>query len=87
LIDKDVVLTTKDTIQYLKIPKPTYPRDIRLRRINGIKAGGWEGIPIRTISVSKGKPFILIFETVFSKKGLKPGDWFSIFDKKRKCDR
>jgi hypothetical protein len=43
LIDKDVVLTTKDTIQYLKIPKPTYPRDIRLRRINGIKAGRMGG--------------------------------------------
>ena len=33
------------------------------------------------------KGFTLIFETVFSKKGFKPNDWFPIFDKKEKCDR
>jgi len=26
--------------------------------------------------------FIFIFETVFSRKGLEPNDWVSIFDKK-----
>jgi len=42
LMDKDVVLTTKEAIQYLKISKPTYLRYIRLGRINAVKAGnGW----------------------------------------------
>ena len=42
LIDKDVVLTTKEAIQYLKISKPTYLKYIRLGKIRAIKAGnGW----------------------------------------------
>jgi excisionase family DNA binding protein len=42
LMDKDVVLTTKEAIQYLKISKPTYLRYIRLGRIKAVKAGsGW----------------------------------------------
>jgi excisionase family DNA binding protein len=41
-IDKDVVLTTKEAIQYLKISKPTYLKYIRLGKIRAIKAGnGW----------------------------------------------
>ena len=42
LMDKDVVLTTQEAIQYLKISKPTYLKYIRLGRIKGVKAGsGW----------------------------------------------
>jgi excisionase family DNA binding protein len=42
LMDKDVVLTTREAIQYLKISKPTYLKYIRLGRIKAIKAGsGW----------------------------------------------
>jgi excisionase family DNA binding protein len=42
LMDKDIVLTTQEAIQYLKISKPTYLRYIRLGRIRAVKAGsGW----------------------------------------------
>jgi excisionase family DNA binding protein len=42
LMDKDIVLTTKEATQYLKISKPTYLRYIRLGRIKAVKAGsGW----------------------------------------------
>jgi excisionase family DNA binding protein len=42
LIDKDVVLTTNEAIQYLKISKPTYLKYIRLGKIRAVKAGnGW----------------------------------------------
>jgi excisionase family DNA binding protein len=41
-IDKDIVLTTKEATQYLKISKPTYLRYIKLGRIKAVKAGsGW----------------------------------------------
>jgi len=41
-MDNDVVLTTREAIQYLKISKPTYLKYIRLGRINAVKAGnGW----------------------------------------------
>jgi excisionase family DNA binding protein len=41
-MDKDVVLTTKEATQYLKISKPTYIKYIRLGRIKAVKAGsGW----------------------------------------------
>ena len=40
--DKDVVLTTREAIEYLKISKPTFLKYIRLGRIKAIKAGnGW----------------------------------------------
>jgi excisionase family DNA binding protein len=40
--EKDLVLTTKEAIQYLKISKPTYLKYIRLGRIKAVKAGnGW----------------------------------------------
>ena len=39
LMDKDVVLTTKEAIQYLKISKPTYLKYIQLGKIRAIKAG------------------------------------------------
>jgi len=42
LLDKDVVLTTKEAIEYLKISKPSYLKYIRLGRIKAVKAGsGW----------------------------------------------
>jgi excisionase family DNA binding protein len=42
LTDKDVVLTTGEAIEYLKISKPTYLKYVRLGRIKAVKAGnGW----------------------------------------------
>ena len=42
LMEKDVVLTTDEAIDYLKISKPTFLKYIRLGRIKAIKAGkGW----------------------------------------------
>jgi len=42
LMEKDVVLTTDEAIEYLKISKPTFLKYIRLGRIKAIKAGkGW----------------------------------------------
>ena len=42
LVEKDVVLTTDEAIEYLKISKPTFLKYIRLGRIKAIKAGkGW----------------------------------------------
>jgi excisionase family DNA binding protein len=42
LMDKDVVLTTKEAIKYLKISKPTYLKYIRFGKIKAVKAGsGW----------------------------------------------
>jgi len=41
-MEKDVVLTTDEAIQYLRISKPTFLKYIRLGRIKAIKAGnGW----------------------------------------------
>jgi excisionase family DNA binding protein len=41
-MEKDVVLTTDEAIEYLKISKPTFLKYIRLGRIKAIKAGkGW----------------------------------------------
>ena len=42
LMEKDVVLTTNEAIEYLKISKPTFLKYIRLGKIKAIKAGnGW----------------------------------------------
>lgn len=42
LAEKDVVLTTKEAIEYLKISRPTFLKYIRLGRIWATKAGnGW----------------------------------------------
>jgi excisionase family DNA binding protein len=41
-MDNDLVLTTEEAIEYLKISKPTFLKYIRLGRIRAIKAGkGW----------------------------------------------
>lgn len=40
--ERDMVLTTDEAIEYLKISKPTFLKYIRLHRIKAIKAGkGW----------------------------------------------
>jgi excisionase family DNA binding protein len=40
--DKDVIFTTKEAIEYLRISKPTFLKYIRLGKIKAIKAGnGW----------------------------------------------
>jgi len=42
VIDQDVVLTTQEAIEYLRISKPTLLKYIHLGRINAVKAGnGW----------------------------------------------
>jgi excisionase family DNA binding protein len=42
LTEKDVVLTTGEAIEYLKISKPTFLKYIHLGKIKAIKAGkGW----------------------------------------------
>ena len=42
LMEKDVVLTTKEAIEYLKISRPTFLKYIRLGRIRATMAGnGW----------------------------------------------
>ena len=42
LMEKDVVLTTDEAIEYLKISRPTFLKYIRRGRIKAIKAGnGW----------------------------------------------
>ena len=42
LTEKDMVLTTEEAIEYLKISKPTFLKYIRLGRIRATKAGkGW----------------------------------------------
>ncbi len=42
LTEKDIVLTTEEAIEYLKISKPTFLKYIRLGKIRAIKAGkGW----------------------------------------------
>jgi excisionase family DNA binding protein len=41
-MDKDVVLTTKEAIAYLKISKPTFLKYIHLGKIRAVKVGnGW----------------------------------------------
>jgi excisionase family DNA binding protein len=42
LMEKDVVLTTKEAVEYLKISRPTFLKYIRLGRIRATRAGnGW----------------------------------------------
>jgi excisionase family DNA binding protein len=42
LRETDVVLTTKEAIEFLKISRPTFLKYVRFGRIKAIKAGnGW----------------------------------------------
>lgn len=56
LIEKDVVLTTEEAIEYLKISKPTFLKYIRLGRIKAIKAGkGWRILQSELYRFLKGE--------------------------------
>jgi excisionase family DNA binding protein len=54
--EKDVVLTTEEAIEYLKISKPTFLKYIRLGRIKAIKAGkGWRILQSELYRFLKGE--------------------------------
>ena len=53
---KDVVLTTEEATQYLKISRPTFLKYIRLGRIKAIKAGkGWRVLQSELYRFLKGE--------------------------------
>jgi excisionase family DNA binding protein len=55
LIEKDLVLTTEEAIEYLKISKPTFLKYIHLGRIKAVKAGkGWRVLHSELIRFLKG---------------------------------
>jgi excisionase family DNA binding protein len=55
LMEKDLVLTTEEAIEYLKISKPTFLKYIHLGRIKAIKAGkGWRVLHSELIRFLKG---------------------------------
>ncbi len=55
LTENDLVLTTEEAIEYLKISKPTFLKYIRLGRIRAIKAGkGWRVLESELIRFLKG---------------------------------
>jgi len=55
LTEKDLVLTTQEAIEYLKISKPTFLKYIRLGRIRAIKAGkGWRILESELMRFLKG---------------------------------
>jgi len=55
-MDKDLVLTTEEAIEYLKISKPTFLKYIRLGRIRAIKAGkGWRILQSELYRFLKGE--------------------------------
>jgi excisionase family DNA binding protein len=56
LMEKDLVLTTEEATEYLKISKPTYLKYIRLGRIRAIKAGkGWRVLHSELIRFLRGE--------------------------------
>ncbi|MDI7260914.1 MAG: helix-turn-helix domain-containing protein [Thermodesulfobacteriota bacterium] len=56
LSERDVVLTTDEAIEYLKISKPTFLKYIRLGRIKAIKAGkGWRILQSELYRFLKGE--------------------------------
>jgi len=56
LMEKDVVLTTNEAIEYLKISKPTFLKYIRLGKIKAIKAGnGWRVLQSELYRFLKGE--------------------------------
>jgi len=55
LTENDLVLTTEEAIEYLKISKPTFLKYIRLGRIRAIKAGkGWRVLESELMRFLKG---------------------------------
>jgi len=56
LIENDLVLTTDDAIEYLKISKPTFLKYIHGGRIRAIKAGkGWRILQSELYKFLKGE--------------------------------
>ena len=56
LMERDVVLTTEEAIEYLKISKPTFLKYIRLGKIKAIKAGkGWRVLESELYRFLKGE--------------------------------
>ena len=56
ITEKDIVLTTDEAIEYLKISKPTFLKYIRLGRIKAIKAGkGWRILQSELYRFLKGE--------------------------------
>ncbi len=54
--ERDLVLTTDEAIEYLKISKPTFLKYIHLGRIRAIKAGkGWRILQSELHRFLKGK--------------------------------
>ncbi len=54
--EKDLVLTTEEATEYLKISKPTFLKYIRLGRIKAIKAGkGWRVLQSELYRFLKGE--------------------------------
>lgn len=55
-MENDLVLTTEEAIEYLKISKPTFLKYIRLGRIKAIKAGkGWRILQSELYRFLKGE--------------------------------
>ena len=53
---KDLVLTTKEATDYLRISQPTFIKYIRLGRIKAIKAGkGWRVLQSELYRFLKGE--------------------------------
>ncbi len=56
LMQGDLVLTTDEAIEYLKISKPTFLKYIRLGKIRAIKAGkGWRVLQSELYRFLKGE--------------------------------
>ena len=63
ITEKDVVLTTDEAIEYLKISKPTFLKYIHLGRIKAIKAGkGWRILQSELYRFLKGEEKISIIK-------------------------
>jgi len=55
-MESDLVLTTDEAIEYLKISKPTFLKYIRLGRIRAIRAGkGWRVLQSELYRFLKGE--------------------------------
>ena len=55
-MERDLVLTTREAINFLKISKPTFLKYIRLGKIKAIKAGkGWRVLQSELYRFLKGK--------------------------------
>ncbi len=56
LPEKDLVLTTEEATEYLRISKPTFSKYIHLGRIRAIKAGkGWKVLQSELYRFLKGE--------------------------------